>query len=240
MEGESGHTRENTVRQLEYTDDFKEFIGQNPGVLKSAFETIQKGFDGDSIDVGRVKIEKKEFGGERASEFYLVDVAGKKLFVKKLRTELVEKASGYRADGFQEVTASREAEERLAEIPWARVIDYKLGYKHGDQSFFVSEWNEALTHDLAELLRSLRREIYEQDSPQAKAKYELLIGKIAELFDILGDDFFDVERHNMAYDETNDQVILFDLMKYGDYKGPRIAKQLKQWTLGLEKDDYAI
>lgn len=197
-------------RQLAYTNEFKEFVAGNRGVLSAVFNSIEKGFEEESIELEDAVVEKFKNRTEFYDKFYKVTVGEKSYFVKRERF-----SEDWRADGFQEFKASNDLTALLEGIEGVEVVPYFLGYKSANSSYFVSEWRDELTTPLSAYLTKM----YTSTDEAAWIKYHNLNQRAFDVQEILKDEYADVNHGNMAYDENTDTIILFDLMKLDDFHG---------------------
>jgi len=195
------HQHETGNKQLAYTSEFKEFIHQNPGAVRS-FEAIinrVNGSDanrGDVFQEGDIKATVVTLRSTIREEYYFfkVEIGDKKFFVK------CEKGSGLR--GYEEFSSSAEARELLKDMQDVEVVDFQLGYQdaHGN-SYFVSRWQDLPT--LVEYLDELNSS--RRDSEAAE-----LYTKVKAIREVLPS-FSDIAVWNMFYDAAKKKFYLFDL-----------------------------
>ncbi len=65
---------ESGSRSLAYTEEFKELIAENRGVLTSIFKAIENGFEGESINIEGATVERYEPRREFYDKFFKVTV----------------------------------------------------------------------------------------------------------------------------------------------------------------------
>lgn len=214
-DGEKGNFK-SSARNLEYTDDFREFVRENQGTLSKVFRLLdsQRGYKPRIERFEDEEVAIKELcllRGEQKIVLmhrYKVDVGEKSFFVK--RTPVNDKLK--RGNGFFEYQASQKMERLVKDIPWVEVVGYQLGYTHGSWSYFVSRWDDVLEKDLDIYLKELELIIQtSKGSEEEEKRYNEIRKKVEELRNLFGEDYFDFYEHNMAYDEDKDKIILFDL-----------------------------
>lgn len=190
-------------RHIVYTDDFKDVVKDNPGLM-TQIRDILKGLEYDkdfnetnikninNITISRVK--------STMMNRYKIETRGGIFFVKKTQFPGVRVGE----KGFDEFKASLEAKEKLDDLPWVEVVDSQLGYKDEVAGYFVSTWNPIFETTLHDYLATLDKKSEE---------YVDLVDKVQILKDRLVG-FRDVFDHNMAYDPESKKIYLFDLDKW--------------------------
>lgn len=198
-------------RELEATKEFREFLGKNPGALKS-FLHLEKVIDQkikdrtldlearESFEDGLVTvtpvykiIESSRYPKyEELGDYLKVDVGGESFFVKRVTSALFYDAT----DGISELRSLKIAQDVLRDIPRTDVIDFKLGYQDDNgRTYFVSKWLNLPTVS----------ECIEGGNTQIKRRYD-------EIYNRLQDHGFrDVHEDNMLYDKETDKIYVFDV-----------------------------
>lgn len=188
LENHITHT-EGEKNKLAYSQNFKDLIHSNPGVIKSFLEIIKEldqvgktiGKDGIQVEL----IDEKGVGF--LSKYYKASLKGNEYFIKETP--------------YSEVRDTLKAKDLLKDIPWAEVVDFQLAYNDSKgRDFFVATWNESPTI-----------EDYLKDDANEKKNGEVLRSRIQQLKDTLGSGYFDVNERNIFYDDVDDKLILFDL-----------------------------
>lgn len=212
------HISSSERRSLGYTDSFKEFVRQNPGILSKARDLIHDmSYSGklsasDTAERDGIYIEKlKRNRGEMEvilGDRYKMRIGNKSFMVKR-----ISYPGKNRGDGFQEAKTSAEVRELLKDDDGVKVVDFQFGFSDGIDSYYVAEWNETLTTTLAEYMTELQKQIRENaNSPSAAQQLRKLQEKVQELKAKLAD-LRDFDTHNMAYDTLDSSIWLFDLNK---------------------------
>ncbi|GEM_PF-5312822 len=212
-------------KKLAYAGEFKDFVRENPGILKSVLGLIDKVDKKGDLErgvlgeIGEIEVEPIYNHGRRRRAGYLVAVGNDKFFLKKVNAAEEEL---YIARGFDEALSTKAAKDILKDMPGVRVVNFQLGYQDNENSYFVSRW-EGSPH-IVELFRDFLNnklwyeKIYGAGSLTAEKEKELQrlrnrvryrMKKVESLFDERG--YFEVVSDNMLYDLDKDQIILLDL-----------------------------
>ncbi len=97
------------------------------------------------------------------------------------------------------------------------VVSYMFGYRNKKSSYFVSEWREELKIPMSVYLSRLST----MDDDEAWDRFRILNKRVFELMHILEKEYADFNHDNMAYDEKNDKIILYDLITTQDFDDNR-------------------
>lgn len=210
-------TTETENRQLGYSEDFKEWIREHPGVIALFKELSNKIKESskpiknwETLEHEGIKANVlKDYIWDGKRFLYLkVEVDGKKFFVKS-------EGVPHRGKGFTEFINSAEVQDRLKDLK-ARTIRYKLGYQDSKRgSFFVSEWENNIMPVSAYKDRinlQLKSIEDESEARELESKLSNLEKRLEEIRDLLKD-FHDLEDYNIFYDPNTDEVVLMDLFK---------------------------
>jgi len=126
-------------KHLIYTDEFKDFIKENPGVIKSVHLALKgKDINLNFKEINGVKITKIELS---TIPVYKIEKNNQAFFVKI--NHLPNQALGEK--GFDEFKSTEQAKELIKDLPWVDVAEYQLGYKDDKYAYYVSKWNEILS-----------------------------------------------------------------------------------------------
>lgn len=153
------HKHETARRQLGYTPSFKEFIHENPGIIKS-LNNITSYFtnelvvhNGDVFQEGGLTatIVKTRIFEDKPFFYFKIDNGTQAFFVKS-------EGAPARGKGYEELLNTAKVRERIKDIPGVDVVDFELGYQDNKKgSYFVSEWKDLPRLD-DYLIRSSRKE----------------------------------------------------------------------------------
>lgn len=210
-------------KALAYTYDFKDFVEEqkekHPHLLREVMEKINSlsrvGEKYSQDGVGVEFINKKD---DRA--FYKVSIETEKgleeFFVKKAPTYLNN--SGKKREfelGYEEFLGSVSVKEKLKNLSYVEIVQYELGYRDSNNTYFVSRWNKNLTTNLASYMDELQSFVNKDPDLYIGKELELqtLYGKEREIIDALGEEYKgrDIFSVNMAYNPKTGKIILFDL-----------------------------
>ena len=193
--------KESPSRELAHTEDFKNFIRENPGAIKNFLKAKDRLVnEGDKIDEQEMKIELILQKGEgNPVKIYKVRLGGK-TFAIKLEDRDLTGPTPY--GGYREFHAAEEAREKLSHIEGIEIVDFGLGYSDDHRDYFVSEWKELPI--LEDYVKDLKRERKNQ-------KIASLEKRLRAIKSALGREFLDVYPHNIFYDSPGDKLILYDI-----------------------------
>lgn len=184
--------KHNQHRALTYTPEFKQFVRIHPGALKTAGNLIHELKtslkEHESLDGVSVELTDKD------RRYFKVGVGETYFFVKSYSSEA----------GPLEVLSSEEAKERVKHLPWAEVINFQFGFRHKEDVFFVSEWNDKL-----DVKKCTRLSDYTPKNEEEAADIERKIADLKAIFL----DYIDFKNYNMLYDPESKKMYLFDLNK---------------------------
>ena len=201
-------------KKLAYTEDFKEWIKANPGVIEDFNQLIAKLDTIPLSTIGLKNVQNKEVVTEgpitatiidtytsrfgKRYYYFKLDIGEDSFFVKsKPKTAINTKGEGY-----DEFKSTSEAKQKIKDIPWVEVIEFQVGYQDNKgNTFFVSKWRDLPRLDLH--IKDLRDKGQNSEVADLSEK----VGKLRELLP----DFLDFKAHNMMYDPEAGKIVLFDL-----------------------------
>ena len=221
FEGKDFVTRETETRKLGYAQEFKDWIKQNPGIIKRFLKAlnsgeISKAFSANKpFQIGDITITSAElYFRIRGSRIKLK--LGDKTFFIKIEKK-ISKHSKYQ-HGYEEFLSTQKAIELLEEIPNVEVCDFQLGYQDDKFSIFVSSWIDFLRLDV--YIDQLKIKAAKSE-PGAEEELKTLITTLKKICQILEpsvleknrktERYIDVREGNMFYDPQTKKIILFDL-----------------------------
>ncbi|AJF59775.1 MAG: hypothetical protein J4224_04695 [Candidatus Diapherotrites archaeon] len=178
-------------KKLAYTQRAKDFVRQNPRLIKEFLNAVRSIWDskvGAKAKYGTTTVEKLKFSRD-IKKFFLVERAGKKFFVKWVSTDFV------RGVVVSSIEAMREA-EGIIRKHGIQPMQYEFGFEGKNGSFLVSRFYGL--KNLNEV--SDNAVVREADRRMNAASRELSEKGI-----------FDLERRNLFYDPRNKKFIAFDL-----------------------------
>lgn len=196
-------------KQLAYTPETKDFIHDNPGVMRKTLDLINevnKNFKyGSRAEDGDVSVEMKSTWESQPT--YKITVGDKCFFLKVRDVGPNSEDQG----GFDEVLDIKEAEQLLADVGNIKITNYRLGYTDKKKKYFVSEWSDSHTMGVDEYLGgdylATRDENYDYEK-------EKVFNTVREANTVLSrNGYWDIGVDNMAYDPSSRKVVLFDLNK---------------------------
>ncbi len=187
--------RETNSRQLGYTQDFADFVGNNQKVLHTSYDLIHEILSGlrkssPVMQLERDGVSVSFIDHEVTNKHFKVESGDKTFFVKR---EAIwhEKTLFFRGhNAYNEIISSRRARELLKGLPGVRVINFQLAYRNKKESFFVSTWA-----DLSEIDSKLLKKL---ESRIAVIKQRLK-------------GYQNIVESNMFYDAHTDEIVLYDL-----------------------------
>lgn len=211
-------TLEEPHRELEYADEFKEFIADNPGVLKR-FLVLEKQIDereydgeldhNDVVEDGGLKISfvtkvKKE--ASRPADYMKVEIGDHAFFVKRV---IGQKHYPKITRPLDEKESLEKASEVLQKLDNVKVVDFQLAYQDKkNRLYYVSKFLDFPR--LNDYIWKKRSENMENIAPTAE-----LFRRAGEITDLLyKESFYDVHAENMLYDEETDTIYVFDVFEY--------------------------
>lgn len=190
---------------LAYTPEFKSYISNHPGYIdtsKKIFDILDSEKDMDEIDARGLKIERKHLIGNRS--FYKAESKsdGEQFFVKVTKGEEDE-------NPFDEVRLSQLAKRSLKDLPWAKVVDYQLGYVDKTKGYYVAKWNEIVS-------KTTNSSSFEWKDKYDEKKRSQLMDDMSKKIEVVtkkltDEGFADVREYNMSYDESSGDLYVFDL-----------------------------
>lgn len=207
------HKLEEPHREMEYADDFKKFIADNPGALKS-FLTLEKEI-GERRKEGKLKFDDVFDDGDlrisfiikdssylpNLGKYFKVEINGQAFFVKKTPAHYLHPDSTH---GIAERRSLEKAKELLKDLENVEMVDFQLGYKdQNGKTYFVSKFLDLPT--LAETYRQLSKS---KKGLEKKEKLKARVEKIEEIFRY--NHFIDFHVSNILYDEKTEKFYLFD------------------------------
>ncbi len=92
-----------------------------------------------------------------------------------------------------------------------RVVDYALGYKDKKASYFVSKFEPLLQTTCYDLFLKLKNGLAKPDEAKKIKIIKDKVNRLKELEVLEGWGLDDFGENNMAYDEENDELVLFDI-----------------------------
>ena len=206
------HNTETSRRKLIYSSELKSLVSENPELIQKILQSL-KGIGGQrTYELGE-KIKPVENDGlilemvqnRPYSEIYKATLPNGKELCLKIEKQNKE---NIRSNGHEEFLASKKANSLIEKVPGVRTINFQLGYKDKERSFFLSEWENF--EPLNEYLDRLwERKDANQDN-EAWRKILSLNQRVQELQKIFAG-FHDFDEKNMFYDPLSDDIILFDL-----------------------------
>lgn len=192
---ESYRKRSNGDTKYAYSRTFLDLLKRRPDILSTFISAIAElSKKGDMVEIPDgiitlidikhpVNIPGRELS---PTKFYKVSLPEGDFFVKSA------------GSGFSEMEDTLSAKEKLIGIEGVRIIDPVYSYSSQNQDYFVTDWLEY----------PVIQDLVDQISP---TKYEELEARLANVRDVLGSGYFDVNTRNAFYDKNTDTVILFDL-----------------------------
>ncbi|MEY2701425.1 MAG: hypothetical protein RLY43_45 [Bacteroidota bacterium] len=213
-------------RELEYTEEFREFLRNNPGALKS-FLKLEKEIEENSTAILESR-EEKVFEDENvkitplykaiedrnlysvingrdkipANSFCKVEIGDRAYFVKTIPGYFNNPEESTGTDEFRTIMKAKETLSGLEDV---EIVEPQLGYrdKNTDRTYFVSEWKDL--PNIATFLKSVT------STGEPKKGYRLInrFMDIEARLSAVG--IKDVHTTNMFYDESTDKIYLFDL-----------------------------
>ena len=137
---ESFKSRETETRKLAYDEDFRAWMKEHPGAMKTFLEIVHSkefkdAVEGDIIERGEIKVTVIGLYYLRGPRLRL-ELGGTNFFVK---IETNSQEQGY-AWGHKEFVDSQKVKELLKDLPGVEVYEPQLGYQTESESFFVSKW----------------------------------------------------------------------------------------------------
>ncbi len=195
-------------RELTYSPEFKRFINDNPGALKSFLKLQTQISEAWGSTMPRNLIFKDgtlkiEIMSEYTRDYMEVNIGNKKFFVKRSPG-----AGSYDSSGVDEIRSLQTVKSQLKGHLEFEVIDYQLGYQDNARTtYFVSKWvnhKSALFYINTWNTKSLSDNKYQH-------KLDELLTKIQTLQSLLSKDFYDVGPHNMFYDPKRGVLTVFDV-----------------------------
>lgn len=230
-------TTESGSRELAYTDDFKEFIAENPGVMKDLKwvnrhikrRPFNQGacFDRGNLRVEIIRREERLRQSVNNDNRYCLQVevtspppeddpyksTTKSFFFVKTTPGIhfQPKESG----GVNEIMATQKAKDALQnlsnELPKVKIVDYQFGYQDENQTFYVSKLLKGVRLDeyLENLVENNSPDSENYD-PRINHEYLRLLNRGLAIGEKLKG-FFDVEDSNMIYNPETDEIFVFDI-----------------------------
>ncbi len=189
-----------------YTPQFKQFVRQNPGILKNFAQAYRQG--ADTYESCGVRIRKFDPGAEPELEgkaarngqmhyrLWTVECSGRKLFVKEsLRTE---EAEAWDFTGIRQYRLTRKLDgfARLLSKFWKHdieVLQPHFGATYWDTSFIVMDFCSHPQASKSAVPEGLRRQHW-------------IFSHLARLFAGI----WDICLENAFYDDKNGKLILYD------------------------------
>jgi hypothetical protein len=201
-------------KQLAYTGEAKDFIHNNPEVIRKILDLIknvnQEPRLGARVEDGDISVEM--IRGWDTQPRYKIQV-GSKLFFLKIR-EISEEAEDQ--GGFYEAMDTREAETLLTGIEGIEVSRYQLGYTDRKKKYFVSEWFGSHVLGIREYLgenypSAPSHGSLEDSRDPEKERVQAIIREVIPI--LSQNNYWDIGIDNMVYDPVSKKVIVFDLNK---------------------------
>ncbi len=185
--------------------------------LRLQDEATKNGFaEAEKIKIHR--FERKSKFPAHAS-YYKVELPEGIYFVKRTPLDQVKNFGG----GTMEALSSQDAVALLLkhDLKNVRVVNFKLGMvdRQKEMAYFVSEYDEVYTNTLDIHIEKLRSQISQAQTfgkalPEVREKIKDLNSRIHSINAMLrSEGYFDLKKGNMAYNETEDTIYLFDLNK---------------------------
>ena len=178
---------------LGVTKEFKDLVGKNSDLVPTIIELLDKlpknTPEGSEVKKNEITLTLVEI--RTYCTIYKFELDNKKFFLKY---------NSYLLHGSEEVKSSAKAAELLTDTPGVRVVNFHLGYHDKKRSFFVAEWQD---------LKPLRAYLSEHEGEPKREELQTRLHHIIEIME--KNNFVDAYAHNMFYDPTKDEIILFDL-----------------------------
>jgi len=204
-------------REIKVEDDFRELLHNNPGALKSFLNLdreindtdplTQDNFRDSVFEDGNVRItplipeikNKIERSGDYFSAaIYMKASIGEASFFVKTK-------AGYEGEslGTEELQSLKQLKAEITEnnIEDLEVVDFQLGYKDKDRTYFVSKWLNLPT--LNNYLR-IHSE-HDEEAGQVTKRFDVIKQKLLNL------GYRDVHALNTFYDEKTKKFYVFDI-----------------------------
>lgn len=213
-------------KRLVYSKEIKDFIAEHPRLISNVIEAISE-LDAEAFeDVHLYLSGLEKFKGERWEKdglvvetfvpkaVYKVSIDGKTFFVKLDEVDAGPGDSSHIMEpymgGYEEFMATHKARELFRDQPDVYVPKVFIGYSKYElnkiKKYYVSEFIEGAAKDLDAYLREI------VNDPEKKEFHAQLKARALDVkLKILGAGYKDIGDHNLAYDEQNDKIIVFDL-----------------------------
>lgn len=193
-------TTQTESRALSYVDEFREFIAEHPGAMRTVLKLIGKIEEGIGLYKKSAFSEKEVsvvlFQERPRSRCYKINVDGKSYFLKK---EFKYPCRG----GNDEFLSCRKAEELIEGLDGVKVIDYQLGYSDQNNNYFVSKWMDLPTVSAC-VWGTKGKQVPQEKRDELMARANAVMRRLCP-------SFYDVMDYNMLYDEQTNMIYLFDL-----------------------------
>lgn len=189
---------ETDSRNIIYKSDFKEWLKEHRGLLKSTIELIQQiktvGEQKCNDNICATCVDINQEGKKIYSNSFKIETENRKLFLK-VEYEDTEKEGAY--EEMQDTILAKETVE-LSGIDGVRVVNPLLGYtdKNG-KSYFVAEWIDMPILD----------EVLDSFDDKKKSKIFERLNQIRKTLE----GYRELSPANMFYDKERDEIVLFDL-----------------------------
>lgn len=219
-------------KELAYTAEFVEFTKEHPRMMFEVKQVIEKWFQsnsesspGDLIESENYNITFLDIQEVTASRFYfrVTPKQGRGDFFLKINTYV----KGNHEQGVSELLLLRQLEEDLkgfkTELDFkVRTLKYFLGYKDAHRAYFVAQYEEVFQHTVADMIKNMSHQFMEESLLTGKSsqleyqttfiKLNLMVNELIRY--LTYKNFYeDVGAHNMAFDEKNNEMIVFDVRR---------------------------
>lgn len=206
------------LRELKYSEDFKDVIAENPGSLKSFLklekeifensksikeEIIEKTFEDGDVKVTPLydKVLSKNHAlqtNNKLTGYMKVEIGDLAYFVKTVPGLFYEHEN---SKGVSEFNSLENVAEYLSEIDGVEVVKPQLGYedKENKRTYFVSKWM-----DLPNVL-----EFQKHANKLFLKDFQLRLDEIT--YTLKKMNIIDVHTENMFYDQDEDIIYVFDV-----------------------------
>ena len=223
FEGKDFVTRETETRKLGYAQEFKDWIKQNPGVIKRFLEALNSGEIDRTLStnkpfrIGDATITLAELYPNRRGPRFKLRLGDKAFFIKIEKKVPDNLKFQY---GYEEFLSTQKARELLEEVPNVEVCDFQLGYQDDKFNIFVSIWIDLPRLDIymdrlrfkAEGLEPVAMEEFKTIKTTLKKIYQILLPPLVSIAQRRKTEGYgDIREGNMFYDPQTKKIILFDL-----------------------------
>lgn len=167
-------------RELAYTNKFADFIKKHPGFLTKTKKAVDTLFNlpidspAPIQEVDDVKIEYVGWHGREKRKYYKITTEdGCEFFLK-----VSSSGSSFGEEGAESLLTMRKAKEALRDFSGfpVNVIDYQIGYKDADRTYFLASFDDRMRTTIADDVDGLDKKIKKisQSNPQNQDIQKLL------------------------------------------------------------------